>query len=153
MQFRVAKTSDFAIAAARMFRNGNLALPAGNDAWIDYPGPPGTIRQISFSDVERGTFDRQAVRGKPVVVGPTSPVAGDRRPTPTSRGGQMSAPEIEAAAMETALRGFPLGPAAGWVNLLLAVLLAVIAPLAALRLGTFVALAIGVAAAVAFLIG
>ena len=45
----------------------------------------------------------------------------------------MSRPEIEAASIATALRGFPLREPAGWVDTLLALALAVVAPLVALR--------------------
>src|SRR5215208_2738065 len=47
-----------AVVTAR--RPGHPPLPsaafAGHGAWIDYRGPPGTIRTVSFSDVIEGNF-------------------------------------------------------------------------------------------------
>ena len=136
-----------------MYRNGKLALPPGNTAWVDYPGKPGTFRHIQLRRCRNGKLDPEAVRGKIVVVGATAAVAQDYHPTSISGSGEMSGPEVEAAAIDTALRGFPLDVAGNWLNLLLAVLLAVIAPLAALRLGTILSLALGLVATAAFVIG
>ena len=60
-----------AVAAAR--RTGHAPLSAkafdGDGAWIDWRGPPGTIRTVSFSDVIQGRFAPGTFRGKVVVVG------------------------------------------------------------------------------------
>ena len=85
--------------------------------WIDYAGPPGTYRPISFWDVYRDRFDRAAVRGKIVLVGLTAPVFQDVHPTPV--GGAMTGVEIWANAIATLLRGLPLANAAGWLELVL----------------------------------
>ena len=64
----------------------------------------------------------------------------------------MTGPEVQAAVVSTALRGFPLSPSpAGW-NTLLAVLLAVVAPFVALRFGAGKALLAGLVAVLAFLV-
>ena len=108
--------------------------PQPHRGWIDFPGPPGTVKEISFSRVLRGRFDSAAVRGKIVVVGATASVLQDLHSTAV--GSPMSGPEVQADAIATALAGFPLGMPASGVTLFLIALLAAVGPLAAIRLGT-----------------
>ncbi len=93
------------------------------------------------------------MKGKIVVVGATASVAQDMHQTSTSGNRFMSGPEIEAAAAATALNGFPIKPAAAWVNTLLALLVAMIAPLVALRFGALVGAIAGLLAVIAFVVG
>ena len=102
--------------------------------WIDFPGPPGTVRGLSFADVLNGHFDRAAVRGKVVLIGATAPVLQDIHSTAV--GSPMSGPEVQADAISTALAGFPLRSPTGIVTVLLIVLLALLVPLAGVRFGT-----------------
>ena len=74
--------------------------------WIDFRGPPGTVTNLSFSEVLSGHFDAAAVRGKVVVVGATAPVLQDEHAT--AAGSLMSGPEVQANVIATALAGFPL---------------------------------------------
>ncbi|HEX6026358.1 MAG TPA: adenylate/guanylate cyclase domain-containing protein [Solirubrobacter sp.] len=150
MPFRLNGLDNMALAAARL--HAGVQRPSGNEAWIDFPGPPGTIPELSFVDVENGRFDAADVRGRVVVVGSTALRAGDVHGTSTSRDRRMSKPEITAAATATALAGFPLDEGAGWIGVLAIVLLALAAPVAALRLRATVALAVGLAAAAAYAI-
>ena len=53
----------------------------------------------------------------------------------------------------TALDGFPLEDAPRWLDIVLLVALGVLAPMAALRLRIFPALAIGIVALAAFIVG
>jgi adenylate cyclase len=112
------------------------ASMAKGEAWIDYAGPPGTIRTVSFSQLVRGQVDPKVFRGKIVVVGATAPTLQDVHPTPTSGSALMAGPEIQANAIATARRGFPLHGTPGWLDVLMIVLLAIAAPLASLRLTT-----------------
>jgi len=156
MGFEFAKLQTFPIAAARVARDGKVPLPEGNEAWIDYPGPPGTIKRLSFLDVMNGEFDRAAVRDKVVVVGATAPRLQDLHRTSTTGAEGVSAlmpgPEIQAAAAMTALRGFPLRSGAGWVDALLIVVLGLAAPLLAMRVRIVLALAAGALLLVFFLV-
>jgi serine/threonine-protein kinase len=102
--------------------------------WIDFPGPPGTVRNLSFARVLNGHFDRTDVRGKVVVVGATAPVLQDMHSTAV--GSPMSGPEVQADTISTTLAGFPLRSPAGIITVLLIVLLALLVPLARVRLGT-----------------
>jgi adenylate cyclase len=123
----------------------------GASAWIDFVGPAGSFRSVSFFDVYSGKVPSSFFRGKIVVVGATAPSLQDVHPTSTDP--QMPGDEIQANAINTVLRGFPLSSAAGWINLALIVLLGVAVPLASLRLGAVasigLALGLGVAFAVA----
>ncbi len=64
------------VVAARLARGRDVVTRADYradaSAWIDYPGPPGTIRTVSFVDVERGRVDPTLFKGKVVVVGATA---------------------------------------------------------------------------------
>ena len=102
--------------------------------WIDFRGPPGTVKNVSFTDVLSGHFDPASVRGKVVVVGATAPVLQDEHSH--LRREPMSGPEVQANAIATALADFPLRSTSDAVALLLIVTLAALAPAAALRLDT-----------------
>ncbi len=142
---------NFALKAVAVAGHPVRTPPGASDAWIDFPGPAGTIPRLSFADVEQGRLDPAAVKGKVVIVGATAPSVAVLHATSTSDA--MSAPEIEAAAASTALEGFPLHAAAGWVGIVLAIALGLVAPLAALRFRIWFALGLGVLAIAAFGIG
>ena len=105
-----------------------------NGGWIDFRGPPGTVRDLSFVQVLQNHFDGAAVRGKVVVVGATAPVLQDLHST--AAGSPMSGPEVQADAISTVLAGFPLRSPSGVITVLLIVTLALLVPLAGVRLGT-----------------
>lgn len=50
--------------------------------FIDYSIDPHSIERLSFADIERGDFDRQAVAGKQVLIGATALELGDEFATP-----------------------------------------------------------------------
>ena len=141
MPFSLSNLDSFPIAVAKQARGKAFQAPEGKDALIDFPGPPGTIPVLSFADVEKGDFDAAKVRGKIVVIGATSPRGNDLLATSTSGGGLMSRAEVQAAAIDTTLRGFPLRPPAGWLDVVLALLVAAVAPLVAIRFRILVAFA------------
>jgi CHASE2 domain-containing sensor protein len=116
--------------------------------WIDFRGPPQTIKNLSFVNVYEGHFNPASVRGKVVVVGATAPILQDRHAT--SAGWQMSGPEIQANAIDTALRDFPLRSASEAVTILLILALAALAPLAALRFETLGVTLVGLGGLVAY---
>ncbi len=150
MQASVNKVETLPIVAARQ-QLGHEVKPPGDKSWVDYPGPAGTFAHLSLSDVEAGNFPADAVRGKAVIVGGTAAALHDVHPTPTD--GAMPGPEVQAAALQTALDGFPLHSAPGWIDVLLVFALAFITPLVAYRLGTGVGLIAGLAAALLYIVG
>ena len=92
----------------------DLARPSSNDgkAWIDYRGPPGTFRNVSFSRVLHGKVPASVFRGKTVVIGATAPSLQDLHATSTTGDELMSGPEVQANAIWTAIHGFPLSSSA-----------------------------------------
>ena len=137
----------FAVAAAEI-ATGRSVSSAGfqkGNAPIDFVGPNGSVRFISYYRALTGEFPASAVRNKIVVIGATAKILQDIHPTATSSG--MPGPEIQVNAIATLLRGIPLRNAPGWVNVLLIVLLGAAVPLASLRVSRWrsmlVALALG----------
>lgn len=101
----VGALDSFAAAVARAYTGGPRIVPPDN-ALIVYPGPDGTVPRLSMADVLDGRVGRSALRDKVVVVGPTAPVLKDLHRVPVH--GTMSGPEIQVAAIATALERFPL---------------------------------------------
>ncbi|MEA2457483.1 MAG: adenylate cyclase [Thermoleophilaceae bacterium] len=125
----------------------SLFTGAGDSAWIDYYGGPGSIPTIPYWKVYRGLTPPGYFRGKTVVVGATDPVLKDVFHTATSGDQLMSGPELQAHAIGTVRRGNPLRAASGGVNVLLIVLLGLVTPLASMRLRLWgIGAALGVAA-------
>ena len=128
-----------AIAAETMGRPVSPSLFGGatTPVPIDYAGPPGTVTFIPYYKVYDGDFPASLVRGKTVIVGATAAILQDVHQTPTSGSGQtgrlMSGTEIVANQAATVLNGFPLRDDAGWVNVLLIILLGSAAPLLGMR--------------------
>ncbi|HUB35220.1 MAG TPA: adenylate/guanylate cyclase domain-containing protein [Solirubrobacteraceae bacterium] len=126
----------------KLFESGTLP--------IDYAGPPGTIPSYSYSKVLKGEFPKGAFANKIVIVGASASVLQDLHTTATSGSEVMSGPEIWANATSSLLRGAPLREAAGWVDVLLIVLLGVAAPLGSLRLARWRAMLEAAVLAVVF---
>ncbi len=119
-------------------------------AWIDFPGPPGTFPFVSYGDVLTGRVARSQIAGKIVVIGVTSPLLQDVHATPTTTGRPMAGPEIQAAAIYSALHGNPLRDAPGWTAVLAIILAALLSPLLALRLRLRLAVLASLASAAAY---
>jgi adenylate cyclase len=122
-------------------------------AWINFAGPPRTLRTLSFSQLLAHHFPPDYFRGRIVVVGASAPSIQDVHPTSTSGNDEMSGPEVQASAIATLQEGIPLRSVPNWVDLALIVLLALLAPLAGLRLGLFWSTAVAVLGIAAFLVG
>jgi adenylate cyclase len=142
----------FAVVAAEAGSDHHVhaSLFSGGTLPIDYAGPPGTVKEISYWTALRGKIPKGAVRGKIVIVGATAPVLQDLHPTATSGSGVMPGPEIWANATATLLKGIPLKDVGGGMNLLLIVLMGALTPLSSLRVRPWRALADALAAAVIF---
>jgi adenylate cyclase len=124
----------------------------GREPWIDYRGPPGTIRTVSFSDVLRGKIPPGVFRDKIVVVGATAPSLQDFYATPMGGGHEMSGAEIQANAIWTVQNDFPLQSVPGWLNVGLIILFGMIAPAAQLRLRPLPAFGCAVVLGIAFVV-
>ncbi len=151
--YSVDRLKSLAVVAAETARGAPAPhAPFGDDGqWIDYAGPPGSVRSLSFVDVLRGRFRADAVRGRIVVVGASAPILQDVHPTSTSGRALMSGAEIEANAIDTVLRGAPLRDASWPLAVLLILAGALTVPLAGLRWGPLRSEALGLALAAALL--
>ena len=121
----------------------------GEGAWIDYSGPPGHVRYVSFSRAVKRTFKPGSFRNRIVVIGAVAPSLQDRHPT-SWPAGEMAGPEIHANAIDTLLRGAPLHDTGDTADLLIALALTTLPLLLGIFLRPFVALALGVGAAVLY---
>jgi adenylate cyclase len=115
-------------------------------AWIDYHGED-TIRVVPFSRAARGSFRPGTFRDKIVVVGAAAPSLQDVHPTSVSADSYMYGVEVQANAISTLLRGFPLKEAPGWVTVALILLFGAVGPMIAIRFGWARAAALGLALA------
>jgi CHASE2 domain-containing sensor protein len=145
----------FGVQAARLWLGHPVSQDnfPNNEAWIDYAGPPGTYRTVSFLDVVRGRVAPSVFRGKAVFVGATDPEFQDVVQTPVSST-PMPGVEVHANAFATIVGGFPLSSAAGWIDIVLVIVATAVPVALALRLpalyvlgGTLVALAVWLVAA------
>jgi len=148
VQQRIDGLDTFALKAARLAGARPPKLPA-DGSWIDFHGPPGTLQFHSFGAVLDGEVPPERFRDKVVIVGAVAPSLQDLAATSSSGDTLMSGPEIQAEAIATLMAGLPLDELGrGW-EILIAIVLAVIAPFAALRVwalrGFAAAIALGTA--------
>ncbi|MFL5825507.1 MAG: CHASE2 domain-containing protein [Thermoleophilaceae bacterium] len=151
--YELKGVKSFAVEAGQLASGRVVSRSSFNDrgtAWIDFPGPPGTVETVSFGDVVNGRVPASRFRGKVVVVGATASSLQDYHPTPYGSERAMSGPEVQADAIHTALEGFPLGPVPKWLDVLLVIVLGLAAPLAAVRYGPARAAVLGVTLGAAF---
>ncbi len=118
-------------------------------ALIDYRGPAGSIRSVSFYRA-LANEDVQPLRGAVALIGATAPVLQDVHATPF---GILPGVEIQANAADTVLRRLPLRAAAGIWTVFLSLLLGAAGPLTASRTGPLRGLAAGTVAIGLLLIG
>jgi CHASE2 domain-containing sensor protein len=151
MQYSIGGLRTFAVAVAEA-DTGRPISPAlfggpTHRVPIDYAGPPGTFRAISYSRLLSGRFPPDLFSGKIVLVGASAPTLQDVHQTPMS-GASMSGSEVLANQVTTVLDGIPLRAPSEAVTILLIVLLALLVPLAGLRLRTLSVVLVGLGALV-----
>lgn len=100
--------------AAKSWNFGGETLGAEDERLIDYAGPPGTFRAVSFERLLQANAlqdpDVKALAGKLVIIGAGYAGVNDIHPTPYSTGigggdRLMPGPEIQANIAETLLTG------------------------------------------------
>jgi adenylate cyclase len=126
------------------------SLFGGGTLPIDFVGRSESFKSISYAKVLKGEYPPNLFAGKIVFVGASAPILDDVHATATSGSHPMPGDEIAANATSTLLRGVPLDDAAGWVDVLLIVLLGTAVPLASLRLRGWRSLLTAVTLAAAF---
>ncbi len=153
MQYSVDGLRSFAVAIAEADRGRPVSptLFGGprRPVPIDYAGPPGTFASLPFGRVLSGRFPRRLVAGKLVIIGAVAPSLQDLHQTPVGSA-PMPGPEVIANQVTTVLDGIPLQPPVGAVTVLTILLLALLAPLVALRFGTLTVLLSGFGALLAW---
>lgn len=98
-------------------------------AWIDFAGPPDTIRHLALRDLVVERRGLETLKDAVVVLGTSD--ASVRPPYRTAvGGGRMSEPEVLANAIATAMSGLPLQDAPWLVGILESLLAASVLPLA-----------------------
>jgi adenylate cyclase len=154
VSYEVDGLQSFAVVTAERATGHAIAASAlpGKSAWIDFRGPPGTMRYASFSQALTGTVPASFFRGKIVVVGPVAPSLQDVHPTSASGSGLMPGAEVEANAIWTVLHGFPLRSSGKWVAVLLIVVFGLFPTLAGLRLSLWPVLWLSVAVAATYVV-
>jgi len=120
---------------------------AGDTFIPDYSLDPTTIPSVSAADVLQGVFDARSLRGKDVIVGPTSNTSGDQYFLPGT--GQMGGVYVHVIGAETLKRGSPTY--LGWLGC--ALLTLCVAAIAVTRRRTSHRMAILGAAALVLLLG
>jgi CHASE2 domain-containing sensor protein len=148
----VATTADidapsFAFAAADVAMRGGLSrrrddLPVAQrrawggqsdrTTWIDFQGPPGTVRRVSALNVLDGRVAAGAFTDKLVVIGVVTRASPDVHRTPLSSKRAMPGPEVQANALDTMVNHSSLRDAPLVVNLAALILLACIPAAASL---------------------
>jgi adenylate cyclase len=123
----------------------------GDGAWIDYAGPPGHIRYVSFSEAVKRRYEPGTFKDRIVVIGATAPSLQDRHVT-SWPAGEMAGPEIHANAIDTLMRGLPLHASSATADLLIALGLTLLPLLLGIWLRPFVALGLGLLAAIAYVV-
>lgn len=102
------------VEAPDWLRLGKREIPAsersGRLLRINYAGPEGTFRRVSFTALMDGSARTGEFRDKAVILGATAQGSGDRHFTPVSSGIGMSGIEIHANLARTILDGAFLVP-------------------------------------------
>jgi CHASE2 domain-containing sensor protein len=129
---------------------------------VNYRGPPGQFRTVSFVDLLRGETPAAFLTGKLVLVGMTADGQGDRYATPTTGEGQLTpGVEIQASLVDTLLRHDAITPTAPLWGALLSLIplwllmgaLLLLRPLWSLIAGAGLALMVMAISAAAFWFG
>lgn len=115
-------------------RSREIPLERGAKMRVNFAGPGGTFRTVSYTDVLVGKVDPAIFKDKIVLVGITAKTLGDRYMTPTSEDTPISGVEIHANAINTILEGNFLVEQSPLATVLLILVLSSLCGLAFLRL-------------------
>jgi len=130
ISYDVERLPTIAVAAVETATGRAVPRDGSGEEWIDFHGSPGSVPTISFSEAlessEAGLFSDRIV-----VVGASAPTLKDLHTTSTSSGEFMSGPELEAHAISTVLRDFPLRSSPRAVDIALLIVLGLLPALLA----------------------
>ncbi|HTQ67425.1 MAG TPA: CHASE2 domain-containing protein [Solirubrobacteraceae bacterium] len=150
--YSVGALHSVAVAAVESATGRSVSSSSFKDgsAWIDFPGPVGTVPNVSFVDLIRGRVPASQIAGKIVVVGATSGALQDIHATSVSSGTGMSGPEVQGSAIATAMAGNPLRESPLLVGLIITLLAGLATPLSCLTMRPARALVMGAGMALAY---
>ncbi|MGZ4187792.1 MAG: CHASE2 domain-containing protein [Solirubrobacteraceae bacterium] len=159
MKYEISNLKTLAVVTAEVATHKRVT-PFTENRFIDFVGPKGTIPSVSFSQAYWGTYSgtkkgkklpSNFFTNKIVLIGATVVNLNDIHPTSTDSA--MPGVEIQANAVDTVLRGFPLTAAPGWLNYVLIVLLGMTVPLVGMRARPLITILLAVALGIAFTVG
>ncbi|RPI07832.1 MAG: CHASE2 domain-containing protein, partial [Acidobacteriales bacterium] len=134
---RLTVSTERALETADFVQVNAIRIPASDDnrlLVINFAGPEGAFRRISFASVLEGEASPSDFSGKLVILGVTAQGSGDRLFTPLSSGVGMPGIEIHANVARTILDEKFLVPAGAGAQLFAGLLIAAACVLAAIRL-------------------
>jgi adenylate cyclase len=155
IEYEVDGLKSFALTGAEIALGRTIERSALPDdaAWIDYAGPPDTMPSVSFSKVMFGQTPRGFFKDKVVLVGPAEASLQDLHETSTTgERERMPGAEVQANALATAMRGFPLAGTPQWFDFVLTVFVGLLVPAAGLRLSFRATLFFALGAGALFLV-
>jgi adenylate cyclase len=159
MQYKVSNLKTLAVVTAEVATHKRVT-PFTDNKFIDFVGPASTIPYLSFSQAYWGTYSgtkngkklpKNFFTNKIIVIGATAPNLNDIHASSTDSA--MPGPEIQANAIDTVLRNFPLTAAPGWLDYVLIVLLGMTVPLVGMRARPLITIVLAVGLGVAFTVG
>ena len=125
----------FNVISANQLDIGSHTVPLKNQyLLVDYQGPAGSVPYYSAYQVADGLVDSKLFEDKVVILGATSSSLHDEYPTPYASEPPMPGAEINAQAIDAVLQGRFLHPTSDIINVVLAVLAALIGTALTLRL-------------------
>ena len=158
-QYAINNLKTLGVVTAEVASRKKIA-PFDGNRFINFIGPANSFPYVPFSHVYLGTTNGQRhgpplpknmFTNKIVVIGGTAGNLQDIHPTATDTA--MPGPEIQANAIDTALHGFPLKAAPGWINVVLIVLLGATVPLVGMRARPLLTILLAVGLGVAITVG
>ncbi len=113
-------STEYETFAYQIFKHYFKRAPPANSPrfLINYVGPPGSFKTVSFADVSKRRIDPNDFKGKIVLIGATSPDLHDDYFVPTSDGKAMPGVEIHANTIQTLINRDYLSVEADWAVLL-----------------------------------
>jgi adenylate cyclase len=99
-------------------------LPDVREVLVNFRGGPHTFPWVPYHRVVNGEVPPEQLRGKIILVGPTSPLLQDLHSTPFAEAQTMPGVEVHANVLDTLLHGDRLRPVPAWVSVVIAALLA-----------------------------
>src|SRR3989344_3672487 len=133
---------NFAIALYELFWKNSLE-DLSSRFLVNFVGPPGSFKYVSFADVVQGRVEKNVFKDKMVLIGSTSPDMHDDYFVPTSHGKAMPGVEIHANTLQTLITGRSLTPAPKGLTILMIFVICALVPLAVERLHVGFSLLIG----------